>query len=535
LLTGVGLSGCFIELSPLEDDGTGGTGGDTDQQAACVLGNTMCNGVELFCKNHNVGGGADDTGGDGGAAPNYWWRTYDPGLDGPLPEETEIPSCSSAGSDDTHCALPNAVLGSPGCCLTKEYHDPMRNDHAPSVPICVGSSFPAPVDPLGPEWESGYPSIQPEIRTSCSEKCENNNWSGYGQAPPACEDDQWSGFETRTSWDPPDGYNCVAPVGFHQNDPHGANVPWHLVGGSTAPAPLSCALDDECADWFYPHVAAFVNTPGRADFIDPETRNASYLAIEEAGSRVSLKVNASGTGAGVDDTEPVFGLAEYTPLDCGETVCPFFLANLTAFNTSSSWEVRIDTDIPGVRLQKSVSDLQVDLLQSTLGIHHVGLGKVAFAPNTLRLRVEVTIANNGTGNTYGNGTHVALVENDQYVFATYANGALSLTHTFQIQSGQGTLALRVVPDERPPVAEHDLGTTEACDTPGGLLLDASHVLSTDPDDDIVIDSWLIDDQACGTKCIVPYGAHQVAVEAIDARGAVDVSPNQWVNVTSGCG
>lgn len=280
-MTCVSLSGCIIELSPLEEDGTGGTGGATDQQDACVLGNTICNGVELFCKNHNDTGGADDTGGD---APNFWWRRYDPLQDGILPPETVIPPCSSAGSDDTHCLLPNAVLGSPNCCLIQQYHDPDSNHHAPSVPICVGSSFPAPIDPLGPEWEFGYPSIQPEIRTTCSGKCENNNWPGYGQAPAVCEDDQWSGFETRTSWDPQDGFSCLAPVGFHQNDPHGANVPWHLVGGSTAPAPLSSALGDDCADWFYPHVAAFVNTPGRADFIDPETRNASYLAIEEAGS-----------------------------------------------------------------------------------------------------------------------------------------------------------------------------------------------------------------------------------------------------------
>lgn len=113
----------------------------------------------------------------------------------------------------------------------------------------------------------------------------------------------------------------------------------------------------------------------------------------------------------------------------------------------------------GGKIKKHVSNVQIDLMQSTLGVLHTGLEKVAFAPGTLRLRVEVTIAANG-GSTYGDGVHSAVIENVDYVFADYDDGSLTLTHAFPLQNGEGTLTLDVVPDERPPVAAHDLSSTE---------------------------------------------------------------------------
>jgi hypothetical protein len=151
----------------------------------------------------------------------------------------------------------------------------------------------------------------------------------------------------------------------------------------------------------------------------------------------------------------------------------------------------------------------------------------------LCLRVELTIDCQSC-NTAGNGTHVAIVENDDYVFADYDDGVLTLQHEFAIQSsGTATLTLEVVPGEFPPTAIHDLGTVEACDDPGGLLLDAFRSLSTDPDDDVTFEMWWVDGVPLGHGAVIPVGPHTVALEAHDSRGAVHRSADLYVTVVPG--
>jgi hypothetical protein len=214
-------------------------------------------------------------------------------------------------------------------------------------------------------------------------------------------------------------------------------------------------------------------------------------------------------------------------------VCPFFLANLTAYNTSSSWTIVVET--AAGRLLKELSNVQIDLLQSTLGVHHRGLDKVAFAPGALQLRVEFDVDTASGSNQTGNGTHIYVIENDEYVFADYDGGSLELAHDFPFQGGDATLSLTVDAIEHPPVADHDLAAVESCDnmTPEGLVLDQSRSLSADPDDDIVLEIWWIDGTPCGHGCVVPLGSHAVAIEAHDARGAVHRSEDHWVDVEPG--
>lgn len=484
----------------------------------------MCNGVAVYCQNHNGGGGADESGGPS-AEPNYWWKPYD----GVVPNDT--PLCSAnAGDFGDICCLPGLVT-----CFSKSFNEGNNPIYSPSLRgLCVGQNFPAPVDPLV-DWVSGnYPSIDDDIRAACSARCENLDDGGFGPgADPQCEDDNWSALQTAPSWVPAHGYDCVVTMQLNGDDPDGSEVPWHLAGGSTAPLPLDCALDGDCAFDFYPDVAQFVLTPGAGDFIEPETRHADYLAVEASGSNIELDLDMPGFLPGIDDTESLFGLAEYTALDCGESVCPFYLANLSAYNTTDSWDVQLQLT-SGAKAKKSITNVQIDLMQSTLGVYNPALEMVAFAPGSLQLRVQVDIERQETKQTsFGDGTHAAIVENDDYVFAHYDAGALSLTHTFTLQDGEATLSLVVMPDEHPPVASHDLSSTEACDKEGGLGLD-THVTSTDPDADIELDVWWIDGAPCVDDCVLPYGSHQVAVQAHDARGAVDRSAATWVYVATGC-
>lgn len=467
--------------------------------------------------------------------PDRGGELYDQPL--PMNEEDETWTDCSPTAGETHdiCCIPECDPMSIGCCYIKDYSE-VNNDHffAPALrDVCIGQNFPAPVDPIE-DWEFGnYPTIDEEIREHCSLRCSNDQVQVNGIAPAVCEDDQWSSLQTHPDWAPEDGFNCNVTMELNQDDPDGSEVPWELVGGPTTPFPLDCDLNGDCVDWFYPHVAAFVLTPGSGDFIEPETRTAHYLAVESSGSNIEIEVDATGSGAGVDDTEPVFGQAEYTAVECGDLVCPFFLANVSAYNTTDVWDVMLYSGDPN-GIKKLVSDVQIDLMQSTLGVRHMIGNYVAFAPGALRLRVQVTIDSVSPNSSFGDGTHATIVENDEYVFAEYNDGALSLTHTFVFQCGEATLNIDVVPDEHPPVAEHDLNATEACDHASGLVLDASHITSTDPDDDIVVDMWWIDGFPCGSECVLPFGTHEVSIEARDARGAVDRTADETIVVTSGC-
>jgi hypothetical protein len=250
------------------------------------------------------------------------------------------------------------------------------------------------------------------------------------------------------------------------------------------------------------------------------------------GSTVRAASSRSIRGRGSPDTQPLYGIAEYTAIDCLDAtgapadVCPFYLANLIAYNTTSSWNVRLQVT-QGPPRNKEISNVKLDLMQSTLGIHHKGLDKIAFAPGALRLNVEFEVDGQ---QQIGNGTHVYMVENVDYVFAEHDDGELTITHEFPFQNDTATLSITVVPDEHPPVAAHDLQVREACDVGGGLRLDQGRSLSSDPDSDIVFERWWVDGVPCVHGCIMPVGIHTVSIEAHDARGAVHRSADESVEV-----
>lgn len=479
----------------------------------------VCNGVKVYCDNDEA---VDEGSGDGGQ--NYWWVPW--GTKGSICESAEVPD-SGCNPSDAHCC-PDGV---DGLCFCKRFTVQDITQYSQAIgdmgPLCVGQGHPGDnnVDPLE-DWNSGeYPTIDSEIREWCSARCVFDDYP-IGGPSPQCQDANWSGHQTLASWSPSNSYNCEVPEELNVDDPDGSEIPWELVGGSSSPMPLDCDLNGDCVEYFYSNIASFILTPGSGNFIDPETRTAHYLAVEGTGSQ--LAIDMPGSGSGVDDTEALFGQAEYTASDCGEDVCPFFLANLSAFNTTDTWSIEVLT-VEGTK-KKGFIDLQIDLLQSTLGVQNMSLETVAFAPGSLRMLVQFTVR--GTG--IGAGDHAYVVENADYLFADYDDGSLSLEHEFDIQltGGTATLTVDLVPDEHPPVADHDLGSSEPCDWITGILIDGRST-STDPDNDIVFEMWWIDGATCINNCWVGFGTHDVSIEAHDARGAVHRTAEHEVTVTNG--
>ncbi len=488
-------------------------GGDTDNLPE------PHDGVYVGCQNLPAGGGADETGGGDAADAvglNFWWAQYH---GPPLPGWQ---ACGPGVTDEVCCVQGQLDVVT---CFQREYAEPLSYIYDGGIgPTCVTPSYDGGVDPLN-DWVDGeYPTIDPALRSECSAQCENK-LSPNG-VPYQCDSQAWIRARTYNGWDPSDGYNCMGTRRLNVDDPNGGNIDWLAIGGVTAPPPLSCALDADCADWFFPSVDEFVLDVTEAAIIEPETRTAHVLGVDASGSR--LDVDMPGTGPGSKATGPLHGTAEYTALDCGESVCPFYLGNLSAFNTTDIWSLNLDASFGS--LAKEVSKIQIDLVQSTLGVHNVALNTVAFAPGALRLRVQIHVDSCEACLGFGNGTHVAVVENEDYVFADYNDGWLKVDHTFQMQSGSARLHLAIDPVEGPPLASHDLAATEPCDVAGGLTLDDSRSLASDPDDDIAFETWWVDGTPCPHGCVVPKGSHEISLEVHDSRGAVARSTDRSVFV-----
>lgn len=334
-----------------------------------------------MCLNHNVDGGADDTGGE----PNYWWRQYD-GVAVP----PGVPDCPFVEEEDEDnmftCHIPNCDPNSMSCYAIRSHNDaPQNHEYIPALVTCVGANIqPVPEVHWYDDWSlgnypDGIPSGNDYIRERCSEICaDKDTILGQDMLPNQCDDENWSGVLTEDNWQRDDGRNCLVALGLNEDDPDGSDFPWDLVGGPTSPVPLDCDLNADCVDWFRPNVAAAVLTPGQATFIEPETRYAHYLAVEN-GSNLFLEMDPFEEGQGAHDTEALYGLAEYTSIECGDAVCPFYLANLSAYNTVDSWELAIDAGM-NRPLNKSISDVQIDLIQSPSGCSIWALGRSCLHP-----------------------------------------------------------------------------------------------------------------------------------------------------------
>lgn len=516
-VSALGLPACgFFDLG---DDGD--SNGETDGPQFCEGGD--CDGVWVACENPGAipqsnpggadsgsGGGAD--GGDSGDPPeNWYWDHCDPGV------VTDL-GCEP---DDEYCCTPGF-----DACYCKNY-DNSKTGTAQSIgDVCVGPGNPNGIDPVTHWVDGSFPGFETQIHSLCEARCKQLSVNVIGFPLPACDAATWGTPITTNDWDPDKPLNCQMADELNKSDPFGIGVPWALVGGGSSALPLSCDLTDTCADMFVPDVRPWVVTPTEAAAIPPETRGAQYLAGSDPANRPEFFVSVDYKGTRYDETNPIYGLSEYSRSDCGKQVCPFYLANLTASNSVDEWTVPVKLD-NGDFVVRTFGDLEVDLLQSTLGVENVALGKIAFAPGTLRLSVAFDVR----GREYGSGPHSFLVENEEFVFADVTSKGIELDYSFSVQSlGTATLRLPLVPDEHPPEAAHDLvENSAAC----SYELTAASMQSSDPDHDLVEQYWVADGSICGDPCILGPGSHEITLVASDSRGAIDVTDPHQINV-SGC-
>lgn len=353
----------------------------------------------------------------------------------------------------------------------------------------------------------------------------------YGE----CSAAGWTTHSVAVNWTPEAGYNCQTMYADQGtvDDPYADTINW----GTSTPLtlPLSCSLLDDCHAEFDGDISPWTQAweyGGEFGPIAPMERGADYYATTSATTLLSLDM-AGGSGSGYDDAETLSGYAEYSTSDCGEATCPFYLASLSAENDTDTWTVWVT--LTGLfSEEKHIENLQIDLMHSTLGAWRPSTGQVAFLPGTLVFGISFDVSSDCmTCSGLGDDHHDLVLRNHEVVFGEFDAGGFSLEQAFPVVGGEATLELALNPEEGPPTASMDLSAEVECNDPKGYVLGSGDSDSTDPDNDIESEMWIVDGVGVpiGTSLVV--GVHDIALGVVDTRGAWDFTDAQEIEVTRG--
>ncbi|MFV8750665.1 hypothetical protein ACNOYE_08935 [Nannocystaceae bacterium ST9] len=393
------------------------------------------------------------------------------------------------------------------------------------------------------EWDSltnTFPAYHEQIASMCETKCWKLNENlGDGTENPlgVCGAAGFTEHVAGLAWDPGDGYNCYTEWADEGTitDPYASTIDWG-GGGSPLSLPLACSLLDECYMEFDGNIGIWTQAweyGGEFGPIAPMERGADYYATALTTTVLSLDMDA-GTGAGYDDTELLEGYAEYSASACGESTCPFYLASFSASNDTDVWDVWVN--LSGVFSEpKHIENVQIDALQSSLGAWRPSTGQVAFLPGTLSFGVSFDVSSDCGSSCTGLGDdHYDLVlRNDQVVFGEFSAGGFVLEQAFSVVGGNATLEMDLGVEEGPPSAAMGLSAQVECNDARGYVLSASDSASTDPDNDIEFEMWIVDGAAVPNTTTLEVGMYNVALGVVDERGAWDFTDEQEIEVISG--
>ncbi|GEM_PF-3747736 len=385
-----------------------------------------------------------------------------------------------------------------------------------------------------------YSNWDTEVRSLCSDACVTASQhdelivSAYN-----CEDTNWTGFSTGL-WTPdsPSGSNCLTVVpDAIIGDDDASEINWNLGSGSPIYFALSCSLTGDCDEEFDGDTVAWglgSKFGGAAGVFAANTRQADFHS-STTNTTLTLDMD-SGTGAGYDDTRSLNGYAEYSASECGDDICPFYLAAFKAGNMEDDWNIWLNLS-PIMDEPKVVKDVQIEALTSTYAVWRPSTGDVAFFPGTLAIRIGFTVESNCvTCSGYGDGDwEFSPVVNDAVVYGHYdlADDSFELLYDFPVPNGAAAVDSNFAVDGGPPVASLNLGGSVRCDTVSGYSLSSDDLASTDPDNDIEGHLWIVDGVPRSHGHVLPVGDHVVEVLAIDSRGARDYDGPHNFEVLSG--
>lgn len=286
----------------------------------------------------------------------------------------------------------------------------------PSVPIKDSARLIDPcvhLDFSDPDWEL-------EARAGCSAYCDSLNQDYIGT--PECLDGGWTAVQP---WSPYKACPDTTP----QFDPGPVE---QELGEDEAEMmlKLGCDLPSTCLDE--------LDYDARLAMVTPPTANTRFTAD----SLVETDPTVASSFTLVSSSVNVTGTAAYTADSCSDPACVFYLSQLqlaspTAFN--------VQVPYGAAPITKTLTGLTLRIAEPSLGLWLPSTGDVIFPPNSLELRVDVTVS--GTSNVFNeNGTHRRHYLVGEYVFGTLSNGVLTLHHDGSDMLGAWAVDAQFVPE-----------------------------------------------------------------------------------------
>jgi hypothetical protein len=423
------------------------------------------------------------------------------------------------------------------------YWNNSRGQQTDQINVCVPEAY---LNETGAEGSEGEVDLEEWVndtedldflRTLCEEQCKTSTWD---EANSKCahyndtanefvwEIENYRGQPTPDPLmyiDEPWRRTCTSPSALL------ANAPWEtsvvpagapVWPGTHDTVSVACGDFGDCADLFTASIGDVLYYDDSATLWGADMGYADYLATTStANSQLSITISNPG-GTPSSDTYYVDGRIEYSAPDCGQTECPFYLANLTLTNTEDTWELYSEnlSTSEGEGADIYISDISVQLRRPTLGVWNTSTGQVYLGKERSDIFVYVN-------HQVGHEPPVEggyLITNADGIFGEFDGRGIEIQN---LVAGNGTdveFKADIVYDTlvgEPPTADSGLGSTITAPSGAGLPISSLTDASSDPDGDIDAKIWFVDGIARIDSYIIPVGTHEISLRVIDERGATD--------------
>jgi hypothetical protein len=380
------------------------------------------------------------------------------------------------------------------------------------------------------EWTNDTEDID-YLRTMCEQKCKVLAWGD--RANSNCSPDEDHAWEIQNYKeiptpdplmiiDDPWHLHCHLPVaniapfpGDTLVVPPDQPIAWP---GTSESVTLDCEDFKTCAAQFDAAISTVLYHDDTADLWGANMGFADYLATTStSSSQLELRISNPG-GTPSSDWYDVDGRVEYSAPDCGETECPFYLANFTLTNTEDTWA--LVSDALGAVVH--ISDITVQLRRPTLGVWKPSTNQIFVGAERMDIYVFVTHQIGAQAPVEGG----YLVTNANAVFGEiHVDGGIQI---LGLAAGDGSsleLEADLIHDTlagEPPTADLGMEDTVMAPSEEGLPVSSLTDASWDPDNDIAENLWFVDGVERLSSYVIAPGIHTVALRVIDERGATDV-------------
>jgi hypothetical protein len=379
-------------------------------------------------------------------------------------------------------------------------------------------------------WPRHTPSLN-YIKNKCTQKCRYAHKDP--DTVPVCEGDNWiinglgkvglfAAYVDALELEDPGKLNCRPWYGKSNTSHIDPAITTIIPGGSPqwpsdgADLVSACGDFETCANLFDEPVLSHLVRQNMDELADDESE-ADFLATSSGSSSSSLLLKINNPNEPSQESNWVSGRIEYTALDCGDSSCPFYLGHMTLTNTTDTWDLYSDAESDHL----DVENLEIRLRRPVLGLWRPATGEVYLGDEMLDFRIEFDL-------TIGDGSPTTMTKyatNDGHIFGGVGpDNTLGFTGLSVSDGDLGAIADIDYDsvDGQPPVASITLGPTYALpNDASGLQLSDITNHSSDPDDDLSYQLWIVDGVQVASTHQMGVGPHTIRLEVRDSRYAFD--------------